>query len=67
MLPQSSNEPSLADNFQLDTGSSSTEYLIERTKLQLKTAELWFKISVEDTMPIIKEDHFRGTMQEEML
>ncbi|GJR42904.1 hypothetical protein Tco_1311007 [Tanacetum coccineum] len=27
--PQSSNEPSLADNFQLDSGSSSTETLIE--------------------------------------
>ncbi|GJX27093.1 retrovirus-related pol polyprotein from transposon TNT 1-94 [Tanacetum coccineum] len=27
--PQSSNEPSLADNFQLDSGSSSTENLIE--------------------------------------
>ncbi|GJU46326.1 gag-pol polyprotein [Tanacetum coccineum] len=29
--PQSSNEPSLADNFQLDSGSSSTENLIETT------------------------------------
>ncbi|GJT88831.1 hypothetical protein Tco_1070548 [Tanacetum coccineum] len=29
--------------------------------------ELWFKMSVEDTMRIIKEDHFRGTMHEEML
>ncbi|GJY89771.1 hypothetical protein Tco_0504967 [Tanacetum coccineum] len=26
-----------------------------------------FKMSVEDTMRIIKEDHFRGTMQEKML
>ncbi|GJW83964.1 retrovirus-related pol polyprotein from transposon TNT 1-94 [Tanacetum coccineum] len=29
MSPQSSNEPSLADNFQLDSGSSSTDNLIE--------------------------------------
>ncbi|GJS71799.1 integrase, catalytic region, zinc finger, CCHC-type containing protein [Tanacetum coccineum] len=29
--PQSLNEPSLADNFQLDSGSSSTETLIETT------------------------------------
>ncbi|GJR66792.1 hypothetical protein Tco_0012857 [Tanacetum coccineum] len=29
MSPQSSNEPSPADNFQLDSGSSSTENLIE--------------------------------------
>ncbi|GKC14517.1 retrovirus-related pol polyprotein from transposon TNT 1-94 [Tanacetum coccineum] len=29
--PQSSNEPSPADNFQLDSGSSSTENLIETT------------------------------------
>ncbi|GKC65400.1 hypothetical protein Tco_1097998 [Tanacetum coccineum] len=65
--PQSSNEPSPADNFQLDSGSSSTENLIERTKLQFKMAELWFKMYVEDTMRIIKEDHFRETMQEEML
>ncbi|GKC37961.1 hypothetical protein Tco_1050345, partial [Tanacetum coccineum] len=67
MSPQSSNEPSPADNFQLDSGSSSTDNLIERTKLQFKTAELWFEMSVEDTMRIINEDHFRGTIQEEML
>ncbi|GJY71422.1 hypothetical protein Tco_0475125 [Tanacetum coccineum] len=95
--PQSSNEPSPADNFQLDSGSSSTENLFESlsnllpsslnrtnhiflkqtinlerrlmqgTKLRFKTAELWFKMSVEDTMRIIKEDHFRETMQEQML
>ncbi|GJS62385.1 hypothetical protein Tco_0657169 [Tanacetum coccineum] len=95
--PQSSNEPSPADNFQLDSGSSSTENLIESlsthfpptkiqsykshlptnnplerrlmqgTKLRFKTAELWFKMSVEDTMRIIKEGQFRETMQEEML
>ncbi|GJS15481.1 hypothetical protein Tco_0409953 [Tanacetum coccineum] len=40
---------------------------MQGTKLRFKTAELWFKMSVEDTMRIIKEDHFRGTMQEEML
>ncbi|GKF05452.1 hypothetical protein Tco_0036120, partial [Tanacetum coccineum] len=28
---------------------------------------IWFKMSVEDSMQIIKEDHFRETMQEEML
>ncbi|GJU48593.1 hypothetical protein Tco_1218148 [Tanacetum coccineum] len=27
--PQSSNQPSIADNFQLDTGSTSTDNLIE--------------------------------------
>ncbi|GJZ54548.1 hypothetical protein Tco_0609433 [Tanacetum coccineum] len=94
---QSSNEPSLADNFQLDSGSSSTENLIEslsnslalltqlykshlpQTNNQLRTSsnarnkatvqdtELWFKMSVEDTMRTIKENHFRETMLEEML
>ncbi|GJY83111.1 hypothetical protein Tco_0496487 [Tanacetum coccineum] len=31
--------------------------------LRFKTAELWFKMSMEDTMRIIREGHFRGTMQ----
>ncbi|GKF27020.1 hypothetical protein Tco_0082914, partial [Tanacetum coccineum] len=31
-----------------------------------RTGKLWFKMSVEDIMRIIKEDHFRETMQEEM-
>ncbi|GKF71766.1 retrovirus-related pol polyprotein from transposon TNT 1-94, partial [Tanacetum coccineum] len=78
--PQSSKEPYPADNFQLDSGSYSTENLIESlsnslalltqsykshlpqtkgTKLWFKTGKLWFKMSVEDTMRIIKEDHFR--------
>ncbi|GJX53302.1 hypothetical protein Tco_0281671 [Tanacetum coccineum] len=86
--PQSSNEPSPADNFQLDSGSSSTENLIESlsthfpptkiqsykshlptnnplerrlmqgTKLRFKTAELWFKMSVEDIMRIIKKTFY---------
>ncbi|GJU83997.1 hypothetical protein Tco_1291543 [Tanacetum coccineum] len=33
--PQSSNEPSPADNFQLDSGSSSTENLIESLSTHL--------------------------------
>ncbi|GJX05655.1 hypothetical protein Tco_0191571 [Tanacetum coccineum] len=35
--------------------------------LQFKTAELLFKMFEVDTMRIIKEDHFRGTMQEKLL
>ncbi|GKF10832.1 hypothetical protein Tco_0048758, partial [Tanacetum coccineum] len=35
--------------------------------LQFKTAELLFRMFEVDTMRIIKEDHFRGTMQEELL
>ncbi|GJT74561.1 hypothetical protein Tco_1041286 [Tanacetum coccineum] len=38
-----------------------------KATLGSRDAELWFKMSVEDTMRIIKEDHFRETMQEEML
>ncbi|GJW16773.1 hypothetical protein Tco_0024209 [Tanacetum coccineum] len=83
--PQPSNEPSPADKHQLDSGSSSTEnlienypthlpsslnrtnhiflkqtinlerYLMHRTKLRFKTAELLFKMSVKDTMRTIKE------------
>ncbi|GKB26831.1 hypothetical protein Tco_0866232 [Tanacetum coccineum] len=34
--------------------------------LKFKTAELLFRMFKVDTMRIIKEDHFRGTMQEEM-
>ncbi|GJY14209.1 hypothetical protein Tco_0383518, partial [Tanacetum coccineum] len=41
--------------------------LMQGTKLRFKTAELRFKMSVEDTMRIIKEGQFRETMQEEML
>ncbi|GJR56197.1 hypothetical protein Tco_1406718 [Tanacetum coccineum] len=93
--PQSSNQPSIADNFQLDTGSTSTDNLIESltntlallnqsfkahlpqmnnqlrtssmqgTMLQFKMAELLFRMFEVDTMRIIKEDHFRGTLQEE--
>ncbi|GJU37075.1 hypothetical protein Tco_1185429 [Tanacetum coccineum] len=33
MSPQSSNEPSPTDNFQLDSGSSSTEYLIKNGRV----------------------------------
>ncbi|GKA12889.1 hypothetical protein Tco_0692435, partial [Tanacetum coccineum] len=40
---------------------------MQGTKLRFKTTELWFKMSVEDTMRTIKENHFRETMQEEML
>ncbi|GJV30495.1 hypothetical protein Tco_1386943 [Tanacetum coccineum] len=95
--PQPSKEPSPADNFQLDSGSSSTENLIEslsntlalltqsykshlpQTNNQLRASsnarkqsmvreeKLWFKMSVEDTMRLIKEDHFREIMQEEMV
>ncbi|GJU22035.1 hypothetical protein Tco_1155377 [Tanacetum coccineum] len=52
-LPQTNN--------QLRTSSNA------RNKARFKTAELWFKMSVEDTMQTIKEHHFRETMQEEML
>ncbi|GJX39108.1 hypothetical protein Tco_0252411 [Tanacetum coccineum] len=90
--PQSSTEPYPSDNFQMDSGSSSTENfpthlpsslnhtnhiflkqtinlerrLMQGTKLWFKMGKLWFKMSVEDTIRIIKEDHFRETMQEEM-
>ncbi|GJV77650.1 hypothetical protein Tco_1509234 [Tanacetum coccineum] len=37
------------------------------TKLQFKMEELLFRMFMVDTMRIIKEDHFRGTMQEELL
>ncbi|GKC23818.1 integrase, catalytic region, zinc finger, CCHC-type containing protein, partial [Tanacetum coccineum] len=54
--PQPSNQPSPADNFQLDSGSSLTENLIESLTNSLslltqflRSAELWFKMSVEDT------------------
>ncbi|GKG02297.1 hypothetical protein Tco_0307002, partial [Tanacetum coccineum] len=79
--PQSSTESYPSDNFQMDSGSSSTEKLIElraykshlpQTNNQLRASsnarnkamvqdvgKLWFKMSVEDTMRIIKEDHFR--------
>ncbi|GJX64031.1 retrovirus-related pol polyprotein from transposon TNT 1-94 [Tanacetum coccineum] len=40
---------------------------MQGTKLWFKMAELLFKMSVEDTMRTIKENHFRETMQEEML
>ncbi|GJR88235.1 hypothetical protein Tco_0212246, partial [Tanacetum coccineum] len=40
---------------------------MQGTKLRFKTAELWFNVSVEDTMRTIKENHFRETMQEEIL
>ncbi|GJW27608.1 hypothetical protein Tco_0044483 [Tanacetum coccineum] len=40
---------------------------MQGTKLWFKTGKLWFKMSVEDTMRLIKEDHFRETMQEEMV
>ncbi|GJT08063.1 hypothetical protein Tco_0842525 [Tanacetum coccineum] len=94
--PQSSNEPSPADNFQLDSGSSSTENLIEslsnslalltqsykshipQTNNQLRTLSnarnkatvqdgerLWFKMSVEDTMRTIKENHFKKQCKKE--
>ncbi|GJW86243.1 hypothetical protein Tco_0161583 [Tanacetum coccineum] len=40
---------------------------MQGTKLKFKTAKLLFRMFVVDTTRIIKEDHFRGTMQEEML
>ncbi|GJT77805.1 hypothetical protein Tco_1044530 [Tanacetum coccineum] len=39
---------------------------MQGTKLQFKTVELLFRMSVVDTLRIIMDDHFRGTMQEEM-
>ncbi|GJW67388.1 hypothetical protein Tco_0121812 [Tanacetum coccineum] len=55
--PQSSNQPSITDNFQLDTGKA--RQLINLTSsnagtmLQFQDDKLWFKMSVEDTMRII--------------
>ncbi|GJV64956.1 hypothetical protein Tco_1475784 [Tanacetum coccineum] len=49
------------------TKHSIESLIMQGTKLRFKTVELWFKMSVEDTMRIIKEDQFRGTIQEEML
>nr|GEY64196.1 abscisic acid-responsive (TB2/DP1, HVA22) family protein [Tanacetum cinerariifolium] len=42
-------------------------HLTQETKLQFKTEELLFMMFVVDTMRIIKEDSFRGTMQEDLL
>ncbi|GJR00951.1 hypothetical protein Tco_0523935 [Tanacetum coccineum] len=39
---------------------------MQGTKLQFKTIELLFRMFVVDTLRIIRDDHFRGTMQEEM-
>ncbi|GJR42980.1 retrovirus-related pol polyprotein from transposon TNT 1-94 [Tanacetum coccineum] len=55
MSPQSSNEPSPVDNFQLDSGSSSTENLIEKTKLLSRRQSSWVQEVREDTMRIIKK------------
>nr|GEU82457.1 retrovirus-related Pol polyprotein from transposon TNT 1-94 [Tanacetum cinerariifolium] len=65
---QSLHQPLLTNNLQLDSGLASSELLLTQgTKLQFKTAELLFKMFVVDTMRIIKGDHFRGKMQEELL
>ncbi|GJW68327.1 hypothetical protein Tco_0122751 [Tanacetum coccineum] len=95
--PQSSTEPYPSDNFQMDSGSSSTENLIEslsntlalltqsykshlpQTNNQLRASSNARnkamvqdgKVVVQDVRgrynAIIKEDHFRETMQEEMV
>ncbi|GJS46246.1 hypothetical protein Tco_0596367 [Tanacetum coccineum] len=62
--------------FQLDSGSpfktENLEFeklrLMQGTKLWFKTGKLWFKISVEDTMRLIKEPTLsENTMPEEMV
>nr|GEW87934.1 putative HVA22-like protein g [Tanacetum cinerariifolium] len=71
--PQSLHQPSPADRSQNEAGFTPTDDLIEKlhltqeTKLQFKTEELLFRMFVVDTMRIIKEDSFRGTMQEDLL
>ncbi|GJX35155.1 hypothetical protein Tco_0246712 [Tanacetum coccineum] len=63
--PQSLTEPYLADNFQMDSGSSSTENMIE-TMVQ---EEIVVSRCVRGryNWRTIKENHFRETMQEEMV
>ncbi|GJX47673.1 retrovirus-related pol polyprotein from transposon TNT 1-94 [Tanacetum coccineum] len=58
--PQSSNQPSIADNFQLDTGSTSSSNA--RNNATVKTAELFDQDIRGRYNAIIKEDHFRGTL-----
>ncbi|GJR33668.1 hypothetical protein Tco_1209352 [Tanacetum coccineum] len=64
--PQPPDEPSPADNFQLDSGSSSTENLIETT---VQGRRVVVQMSVEDSMRIIKaksklldSDYFKDKM-----
>ncbi|GJT91772.1 hypothetical protein Tco_1080617 [Tanacetum coccineum] len=61
-----SKEPSPADNFQLDSGSSSTENLIESLSntlaLLTQSERCVQRMSVEDTMPkSSRKTHFRQT------
>ncbi|GJT84709.1 hypothetical protein Tco_1066426 [Tanacetum coccineum] len=56
--PQSSNEPSLADNFQLDSGSSSTENLIETTVQDGK------KVVVQDVRGRYNANNYGKTISE---
>nr|GEX29737.1 HVA22-like protein i [Tanacetum cinerariifolium] len=70
---QSSHQPSPTDRSQNEARFTPTDYLIEKLhltqgiKLHFKMEELLFRIIVVDAMQIIKEDSFRGTMQEDLL
>nr|GEX00171.1 retrovirus-related Pol polyprotein from transposon TNT 1-94 [Tanacetum cinerariifolium] len=48
-------------------GGAEELLLTQGTKLQFKMTELLFKMFVVDTMRIIKGDHFKRKMQEELL
>ncbi|GJW47648.1 retrovirus-related pol polyprotein from transposon TNT 1-94 [Tanacetum coccineum] len=53
--PQSSNEPSPADNFQLDSGSSSTENLIESLSNSLALLTQSNKATVQDGRVVVQD------------
>ncbi|GJV68752.1 retrovirus-related pol polyprotein from transposon TNT 1-94 [Tanacetum coccineum] len=55
MSPQSSNELSLADNFQLDSGSSSTENLIESLTNTLVLLTQSNKATVQDCRVVVQD------------
>ncbi|GJY67777.1 retrovirus-related pol polyprotein from transposon TNT 1-94 [Tanacetum coccineum] len=62
--PQSSNEPSPADNFQLDSGSSSTENLIESLSnhLALLTQSNKFNIFLKQTINLNSRPNARNKL-----
>ncbi|GJV56215.1 reverse transcriptase domain-containing protein [Tanacetum coccineum] len=69
--PQPTKEPSPADNFQMDSGSSSTENLIESLSNTLALLTQSGKVVVQDVRGRYhcdsnQEDHFAKTIQGEM-
>nr|GEU29471.1 zinc finger, CCHC-type [Tanacetum cinerariifolium] len=64
---QSLHQPSPVDRSQNEAGFTLTDDLIKRTKLQFKMEELLYRMFMVDTLRIIKEDDFRGTIQEDLL